>query len=118
MKSWWRLLAVAGLAGLVLVACGKSAGSVAAGKARLFASAPAETKGKWDIAAAAATTNDFALAIVTLQQLQTQTNLTAEQRQAVDQTATAVSDQMYDAANKGDPKAQKAIDDLRKLRQR
>lgn len=118
MKSGWRLLAVVGLAGLGLVACGKSGSSMAAGKSRLFASAPPEVKEKWDIAAAAAGTNDFALAMLSLQQLQALTNLTAEQRQAVGQTATAISDQMYEAANKGDANAQKAIDDLRKLRLR
>ena len=44
--------------------------------------------------------------------------LTAEQRQAVDTTVTAVSDAMYAAANRGDPAGKQAIEDLRKVRTR
>jgi hypothetical protein len=42
------------------------------------------------------------------------TNLAPQQAEAVREVSTAVSDEMYEAANKGDAKAKQAIEDLRK----
>ena len=47
-----------------------------------------------------------------------QPGLTADQTKAVEQTVTAVSDQMYAAASKGDAAAEQAIQELRSLRGR
>jgi hypothetical protein len=98
--------------------CGKSASSVGSGHAKLFATADPQTKEHWDTASAALKTNGFFAGTVSLMKLQQQTNLTPEQVKAVDETLTALSDQMYAAANKGDANAVQAIKDLQKIRAR
>jgi Sec-independent protein translocase protein TatA len=99
---------------LVLSGCGKSAGSAAAEGQKAFQSAPKEVKAEWDRAISAIKANDYATALITFRDLQSQTNLTQEQMDAVGKTATAISDQMYAKANKGDAKANEAIETLRK----
>ncbi|HYG34230.1 MAG TPA: hypothetical protein VEC99_05575 [Clostridia bacterium] len=101
--------------GLMLAGCGsKSAQSVATERSKVFQSAPAEVKTDWDAAMSAVKTSDYATAVLTLRKLAMQTNLTQEQIDAVSKTSVAVSDQMYAAANKGDPKAEEALQTLRK----
>ncbi len=85
---------------------------------KLFQTAKPEIKGEWEKATTAAKSNDFALAMITLQRLRALPGITPEQGQAIDRTATALNDAMYDAANKGDEKAKKAISDLRTMRTR
>jgi hypothetical protein len=105
------------LAAAVLVVgslgCKKDAASLGAEGSKAFQSAPADVKQKWDQAVAALNSKDYAKAIITLQDLKSVPTITPEQLKAVEQTATAASDQMYEAANKGDAGAQKAINDLR-----
>ena len=67
---------------------------------------------------AALKTNGFLVSIVALQSLQQRGNLTPEQLKAVNETVTAVSDEMYAAANRGDANAKQQIQDLGKLRSR
>ena len=98
---------------LCLAGCGKSAEGLSSANAKLFASAPAEVKTAWDAASAAIATNGYATAILSLQKLQGLPALTAEQLKAVNETVTAVSDQMYEKANKGDAGAKEAINQLR-----
>jgi len=88
------------------------------GNAKAFDTASPEVKTAWAQSLAAAKTNDFAGAIVGLQRLKQQTGLSAQQTEAIDKSLTAVSDQMYEAANNGDANAKKAINDLRLLRGR
>ena len=102
-----------GVAGAVLVGCGRNPSSIGAGYAKAFQSADAKTKAAWELAMQAVTTNGYATAILTLKELKEQPGLTPEQTKAVSETVDAVSDQMYKALNKGDPNAQKAIQDLR-----
>jgi hypothetical protein len=83
-----------------------------------FQTATPEIKGSWDRAMAAAKTNDFAVAITTLQRLRLEPGMTPAQTQAIDKSLTTLNDQMYEAANSGDEKAKKAINDLRILRGR
>ncbi len=83
-----------------------------------FANASPELKAAWQKASDAAKANDYAGALVLLQDLKNRQGLTPEQQQAVDKTATAVSDKMYEAAGNGDPKAKQALDDMRKVRGR
>jgi hypothetical protein len=118
MKSCVALVAAFGLLTLALMGCSKDATSVGSRHTKAFQSADAQTKALWDTAMAAAKTNGFALAIVTLKSLQVQPALTPEQLKAVNETATAVSDQMYKAANRNDPAALQAIEELRKLPRR
>jgi hypothetical protein len=106
------------ITGVTISGCGKSASSVGSGHAKLFATADPQTKANWDTASAALKTNGFFAGTVSLITLQRQTNLTPEQLKAVDETLTALSDQMYAAANKGDASAMQAIKDLQRIRAR
>jgi len=101
-----------------LVGCTKSAKSVAERNTALFQSAPAQARAAWELAAAAAKTNGYFTALVALGEIQSDTTLSAEQQQAIKQLSTTLSDQMYDAVNKGDPSAKAALDALRKMRSR
>jgi hypothetical protein len=98
---------------LLLVGCKKDAKSVGSGNNKLFASAPAPLKADWEQANAAMATNGYFTAFAALKNLQQQ-SLSPEQLKAVNDTVTAVNDQMYEAANKGDAAAKQAIQDLRK----
>jgi hypothetical protein len=114
MKHWFfHILFLASIA-IILPGCGGSKSAASRGD-KAFQSAPAETRSEWDTACAAIKANDYAAAITTLQKLSTTPGLSAEQTHAVQETATAVSDEMYAAANKGDARAKQAIADLRKL---
>ena len=101
-----------------LIGCTESAKSVAARNAATFRSAPTEARAAWDIAAAAAKTNGYFTAMVVLEKIQSDTTLSVDQQQAIKQFSTTLSDQMYDAANKGNPAATEAIQELHKLRSR
>lgn len=116
MKACLKLVAAA-VALLVVVGCSKSASSLGSQNAQLFSSAAPEVKAQWEAATAAMATNGFVSAMVALKKLQ-QASLTSEQTAAVGATATAVSDEMYAAANKGDARAKEAIVTLRQLNAR
>lgn len=105
------LLVVGSLAG-----CGGSAQSRMSRHEKAFNAAPPEVKAQWDTALNALKSKDYAVALGTLNQIAVITNLAAEQAVAVREVSTAASDEMYDAANRGDPKAKQAIEDLRKSR--
>jgi hypothetical protein len=117
-NPWMKSSIAAGLAGLLLVGCSKSAVSVGDAKSKLFDNADPAIKASWNAGLSALKTNDYALAITTFQQLLAQPNLTAEQGQAVADTFATASEQMSAAAAKGDPNAKKAMEDLKKLRTR
>ncbi len=106
------------LAVLLMPGCSKSASSVGSRNTKAFQSANPETKASWDTALAAMNTNGFVTATVALMKLQQVPSLTPDQLKAVNETVTAVSDQMYAAANKGDANAKNAIEELRKLKMR
>lgn len=101
----------------LLAGCGKSAASLSSRNAALFESAPPEIKSDWEKATAAAKTNGYVVAITTFQKLQ-RAALSPEQLQAVNETVSAVSDQMYETANRGDAAATQAIAELRTQRRR
>jgi hypothetical protein len=100
---------------LCVPGCGSSADSIASRSQQLFQSAPPQTKAAWDNATAALKSNDYAGALTNLQWLAAAPGLTPEQARVVQQTATAVSDQMYAAVNRGDANGKKAIETLRKV---
>jgi hypothetical protein len=114
MKRWSALALCAGFFALLVPGCHKNAASMASENAKLFQSADPAVKGDWDAAVAAFRTNGYATAIITLKNLRQQTNISSQQATAVDQMLTAVNDQMYEAANKGDANATQSIEDLRK----
>jgi len=98
--------------------CGKSSDATASKRSKAFDSASPQIKTAWENAVAAAKSRDYALAIAGFNSLAADTNLTAEQHQAVRDTGRAVFDEMYAALKKGDENAKKAIEDLRQIRAR
>ncbi len=115
----WLGLALVALIPLV-AGCGKQQASTTIGSKedKAFATAPAEIKSAWDKGRAAMGSNDFIGATLTMQKLRAQAGLSGDQRAAIDQAMVAVSDAMYDAANRGDAKAIEAINKLRDLTRR
>lgn len=116
MKAGLKHFTLMALVLAAAVGCGKDTASLSSGN-KLFQSANPQIKAQWNTAAAAIETNGFLTAMLSLQKLQ-QANLTPEQLAAVNATATRVSNDMYDAANKGDASANEAIASLRKLQKR
>lgn len=106
------------LSASLLLGCGANPQSAASRGAKAFQSAPPETKAAWNTAMAAIKTNGYAPALKALDDVLAQPGLTPEQGAVVKQTSTALSDQMYEAANKGDANAKAALDELRKLKGR
>lgn len=107
MKSW--NVALASLITMVaLAACKKAAPT-----GEVFASASVEIKAGWNSADAAMKTNGYAAAILQLQALRANPALTPQQQQVVDAKSTAISDKMYAEANKDDPAAKQALQDLK-----
>lgn len=115
----WLGMALVALIPLV-AGCGKQQSSATIGgkEDQAFATAPADIKSAWDKGRAAMGSNDFIGATLIMQKLRTQTGLNSDQRAAIDQAMIAVSDAMYDAANRGDAKALDAINKLRDLSRR
>lgn len=112
------ILAVACLCCLVSSGCGggsaKDPNKLGAQYDPLFASADEETKVCWQTATGALQTNGYAVTILAVRTMLQTGKLTPEQAQAARETATAASDKMYEAANKGDAQAVQAIEELRK----
>jgi hypothetical protein len=100
------------------VSCSKQAKVSSSSRDQLFQSAAPEVKGLYERAVAAAKTNDYVGGMVIFMELQKNTSLTAEQRQAVGDSMTAIQDNVYEGINRGDPKAKEALNELRKLRGR
>jgi hypothetical protein len=98
--------------GLAVAGCKKSS-QAAAVDAKAFDSASAELKEAWSTALKAAEANDYATAYITLAQMRTQPGLSGEQGRAIASESTIVHARMDEAAQKGDPNALKAIQDIR-----
>ncbi len=114
-----QVIAVLLLPALLFVSgCGRSSAKdpnkVGSQYRKVFQTADPQVKECWDTAMDAMKTNGYASATLALQNLLQQTNVTPEQTQAAHETVVAVSDKMYEAANKGDAAAQQAIQELRK----
>ena len=113
MCSLSRLLVFSFVCLCLLSGCSKKDQAKAANQAKAFHAAAPGLKAEWDKIMAAATADDYATAISTCRKLQARTDLSEEQRTAVNDTMTAVNEKMTAAAEKGDAKARKAIEDLR-----
>ncbi len=118
MKGWMWFVLIVGTAGFLASGCGKSAASVGASKAKVFATADAATKANWERATSALAANDYATAILTLQQMVSQPGLTSEQSQAVADTMATANEQLTAAAAKGDANAKQALQTLKQSRGR
>jgi hypothetical protein len=98
---------------LLFTGCGGDTVKVTGANLEAFKSAPPEIKQKWEKALEDDKANHYAAAGKAYFELLRAPNLTAEQLQAVQNAAAALNQKMYDAADKGDAAAQKAIDELR-----
>ncbi len=114
LRAAFVALSMVALSGLLVAGCGKGGGA----NAKAFDSANPEVKTLWDKAQTAAKAKDYASALLTFRQLSARADLTPDQIKAMEVASTAVSDQMYEAANKGDAEATKAIETMRKARYR
>ena len=98
---------------LVIMGCGKQAVAKVASDTKAFEAVSPEIKADWGKAMSAAASHDYATAILTCRKLQTQGKLTPPQLTAVVGTITAVTDQMLAAAQKDDPNAIQATEEVR-----
>lgn len=98
---------------LLLAGCGGDTVKVTGANLEAFNNAPPEIKQKWDKALQDDKANNYAAAGKAYFELLRTPNLSPEQLQAVQNAAAALNQKMYDAADKGDAAAQKAIDELR-----
>ncbi|MGA2865402.1 MAG: hypothetical protein ABSF95_13085 [Verrucomicrobiota bacterium] len=115
-RRWIRSVAALGLVlslGLACAGCKKSDNQGAV-DAKAFQAAAPEIKAAWDRALAAAQSNDYAAAYLTLRQLRAQSDLTPGQLEAINAQSTLVNDRMAAAAQKGDTNALQAIQEIRK----
>jgi hypothetical protein len=104
MKYWLFFLA------MVLAGCGKSVSGV---KSNAFDNAQAPVKEVWVQAVACAQTNDYAGAAIRMMGLRNE-RLTPEQAAAVESAMKTVTEAMYQAADRGDAAALKAVEELKR----
>ena len=98
----------------LLTGCGqKTAGELGPAEKRAFDQAPADLKSQWTAALEAGEKNDYVGAQTLLYGLLNQT-LSAEQKQAVGKAMSSLNEKLYSALDKGDPEAQKAMEELRR----
>ncbi len=93
------LLAFIGLAGLFLTACAsvsQSPATVMSAYADDFNSGSPGAKNLWDQVVATVNSGDYATALATLEQLQTEDGLLPRQKQAIQETEAAVKKQLRD----------------------
>ena len=114
MKALLRGLAGALTALALFGGCGGKTGAAKLSSAELksFDSAPAELKQTWSNALEAAKSNDYVAGQTLFMKLLSE-ELTPQQRDAVSKASTDLNARLYAAFEKGDPGAQKAIQELR-----
>ncbi len=96
----------------VLLGCGRGRGKLTAADMRAFDGAAPGIKQSWAQAQAAAETNDYVQAILTLRLLLRQ-DLTQQQVDAVRNALISDDAKLMRAVDRGDPAAQKALETLR-----
>jgi hypothetical protein len=112
MKSPVRSSLITLLAAALLCGCSEGSPKVTSADTKAFAAAAPELKQNWADARAAANTNDYASAILTLRSMLAQ-NLSVEQVVAVQNAMRTYSVKLMTAADRGDASAQKALETLR-----
>jgi hypothetical protein len=115
MKFLLNLVLAAEVVALLCLAsgCNKSGDAEALRSTKVFDSADPVIKSTWEVAVSAAATNGYVAAILSCKKLQGRTDLTPEQREAVNAYMTTVTARMTAAGEKGDPDALKAVEELR-----
>ncbi len=88
--------------------CGSGAPKLSSADLKAFDKAPAELKQRWEKAVAADKSRDYLTASVSYAALLRE-SLDPAQSAAVQTAIAALNTRMYEAAEKGDPNAQKAV---------
>jgi hypothetical protein len=117
MKRYAWLFAFVLALSLAGFGCGKKGGAVISGGSKAFDSNPA-VKEVYQKAMATLATNDYVGATLLLQSIQAMPNLAPEQTEALKAARAVVDSKMYEGVNKGDANAKKALEEMRKMRQR
>lgn len=119
MMTRYLSLSLAFVVLLSVVGCGEKVQKADdASRNKVFLSASADIKGQWEKAMAAVAAKNYYEATMVITSMRQGGKLTPEQSKAVDEALVAISDEMYTAASKGDPKAQESLDQLKKMQQR
>jgi len=114
-RSWLQLLLLGGVCLGLLTAChDKGSRELSSAEAKSFDQAPAEIQKMWAAAVQAAQTNDYVGAENLLYGLLNAQQLSPDQKAAVSKKLGEVNDEMYASLSKGDPNAQKAVEELRR----
>jgi hypothetical protein len=100
------------LCAALLFGCGQSSSKLTSADLKTFDGATPQLKQNWAQAQAAAATNDYVQAIVTLRSMLS-ANLSKEQIEAVHNALSACDAKLMKAVNRGDAAAQKALETLR-----
>ncbi len=116
--KWITSLLCLCIAGMVFVGCGGEKKAVDPAKSQAFATASPEIKTQWDKAMGAASSNDYFGAIFTTRSMLASGSLSPEQTTTAQSLLESVSTKMNAAADKGDAKAQEAVEALRAAYQR
>jgi hypothetical protein len=99
---------------LFLTGCGKRGLPRSVSDTKAFETASEEIKADWSKAVSAATTNDYATAIITCRKLQMIKELTPQQVTAINATISALNQEILEGLQKGDPSAIQANETIMK----
>jgi hypothetical protein len=118
MKKTCLVLVLAVVACGFLAGCGGGGGvSLSSADAKVFNDAPAPIKQAWEKALALDKSNDYVAAGTAFFELQRE-NLSASQSNSVRTALIALNQRMAEAAFKGDPAANKALETFRTMNSR
>jgi len=114
MKGLFWAVSVFTVSLFFFIGCGnKAGGKLSSADLKVFDSAPEEVKQMWTRALEASKTNDYVGGATLLNQLLSG-DLTPQQRDVVSRESTSLNSRLYGAVEKGDPEAQKAVQELRR----
>jgi hypothetical protein len=102
---------------LLIAGCGQHPAKLTAEQSKAFDSAPAEVKQTWDKALAADKANDYVTAQTALDSLD-QMILSDPQRKALEVESGAFGLRLWQAAEKNDPAAVQAVQEINKSKNR
>ena len=95
----------------LLGGCGQGGPKLTSADMKAFEGAAPELKQSWDLAQAAAGTNDYVSAILRLRSMLSP-NLSTEQLQAVQNAISSYDEKLLKAADRGDAAAKKTLETL------
>jgi hypothetical protein len=113
MKMFFRVVPIlAGASSLLVTACSHKGGGLSAKEEAAFDQAASDVKQMWTKASEAAKANDYVTAYNLYYSL-LNAELTPAQKQVVSKANGVLNERLLAAMEKGDPEAQKAMEELR-----